>query len=80
MTAGIAFAEADVTLPDGTLYEGVAVSTRGGVLRLRDQGGTLILELAGVSGTVRHSRKRWSVRFTDLAESATVLRQKCGCG
>lgn len=80
MATGISFGEADVTLPDGTTYTKVAVSTRNNVMTLRDQHGDTLLERAGVSAVVRQSSKRWVVRFGPADEPVQVLRTNCNCG
>lgn len=83
MSAGVSFSEATVTAPDGTVHEGVAVSTRQGVLTLRDQGGTVLLEQSGVVGVVRQSRKRWRVTIADPDDGTgsewKILRTRCNC-
>lgn len=86
MAAGVSFAEAVVTGPDGATYgtdvegQGVQVSTRNNTLRIRTQEGGVLLELPGVTAVVRQSRKRWVVRFGPEGDNYEVLRTNCGCG
>ena len=80
MATGVAFAEADVTSPDGTVYEGVSISTRNNTLVVRTPEGDTLVSAPGVTAVVRQSRKRWLVRFGPAGDTWTVLRTKCSCG
>lgn len=79
MGTGISFAEADVTAPNGTTYEKVSVTTRDGVLLIR-QGETVVARVDGVTSVRRQNRKRWVVAFAPGEDAWQVLRTNCGCG
>lgn len=78
MAAGIAFSEADVTAPDGTVHAGVQINTRHNTLTLRAQDGTTLLELTGVSRVARLTRKQWEVHLGPTV-TYRVKRLDCGC-
>lgn len=78
MAAGIAFGEADVTGPDGTVHKGVNINTRNNTLTVRNQNGDTLLELTGVSRVARITRKQWEIHLGPTV-TYQVKRIDCGC-